>query len=118
MKKFLVLAMVLLAFGTALAANPFDKKDKGDSGKLLTGRVSDKQDNPLEGAVVYLSNTRTHAVKTFICSADGVYRFPALSQNDDYEVYAQLKGKKSDTKTVSQFDNRGQVMINLKIDTK
>ncbi len=118
MKKFLVFAMLLFTLGSAFAANPFDKKDKGDSGKLLTGRVTDKQDNPLESAVVYLSNTRTHAVKTFICGADGLYRFPALSQNDDYELYAQLKGKKSDTKTVSQFDNRSQVNINLKIDTK
>ena len=118
MKRFLVCAMLLLTIGTAFAASPFEKKDKGDAGKLLTGRVTDKQDNPLPSAVVYLSNTRTRAVKTFICGADGVYRFPSLSQNDDYEVYAQLKGKKSDTKTVSQFDNRGQVMINLKIDTK
>jgi hypothetical protein len=118
MKRWLALAMLVAVFGTAFAANPFEKKDKGESGKLLSGRVTDKQDNPLESAVVYLSNTRTHAVKTFICSADGVYRFPALSQNDDYEVYAQLKGKKSDTKTVSHFDNRSQVMINLKIDMK
>ena len=43
---------------------------------------------------------------------------PALSPNVDYEVYAQYQGKKSDTKTVSQFDSRAQVNINLRIDTK
>jgi hypothetical protein len=48
--------------------------------------------------------------------ADGIYRFPALSLNVDYEVYAQYNGRKSDTKTVSQFDNRQTVNINLKID--
>ena len=47
---------------------------------------------------------------------DGQYHFPALSPNIDYEVYAQFNGKKSDTKTVSQFDNRQQVNINLKVD--
>ncbi|HZQ67978.1 MAG TPA: carboxypeptidase-like regulatory domain-containing protein [Terriglobales bacterium] len=118
MKRCLAFAMLLLMVGTAFAASPFDKKDKGNSGKLLTGRVTDRDDNPLPSAVVYLSNTRTRAVKTFICGADGAYRFPALSQNDDYEIYAQLKGKKSDTKTVSQFDSRSQVNINLKIDTR
>jgi len=41
-----------------------------------------------------------------------------LSPNIDYEVYAQYNGRKSDTKTVSQFDNRNQVNINLKVDTK
>jgi hypothetical protein len=36
----------------------------------------------------------------------------------DYEVYAQYKDRKSDTKTVSQFDTRPTVNINLKIDMK
>ena len=118
MRKCLTVAMLILFVGLAFAANPFDKKDKGDNGRLLTGKVTDRQDNPLSDAVVCLSNPRTRAVKTFIVEADGVYRFPALSPNIDYEVYAQYKGKKSDTKTVSQFDNRGQVNINLKVDTR
>jgi hypothetical protein len=80
--------------------------------------VIDRQDNPVPSAVVYLSNTRTRAVKTYIAGADGMYRFPALSPSIDYEVYAQYNGHKSDTKTVSQFDNRQQVNINLRIDTK
>ncbi len=117
MRKYAAVAMLLLFVGLALAASP-DKKDKGDNGRLLTGRVTDRQENPLPDAVVYLSNPRTQAVKTFIVGPDGTYRFPALSPNIDYEVYAQFKGKKSDTKTVSQFDNRQQVNINLKIDTR
>jgi hypothetical protein len=36
----------------------------------------------------------------------------------DYEVYAQYNGHKSDTKSVSQFDDRSQVYIDLKIDTR
>jgi len=117
MRKYAAVAMLLLFVGLALAASP-DKKDKGDNGRLLTGRVTDRQENPLPDAVVYLSNPRTRAVKTFIVGPDGTYRFPSLSPNIDYEVYAQFNGKKSDTKTVSQFDNRQQVTINLKIDTR
>jgi hypothetical protein len=118
MRKYLAVAMLLLFVGLAMASSPFDKKDKGDNGRLLTGRVTDRQDNPLPNAVVYLSNPRSRAVKTFITGPDGTYRFPALSPNIDYEVYAQLNGKKSDTKTVSQFDNRQLVNINLKIDNR
>lgn len=121
MKRYPVVALVLLLLVglAALAAPSYPKdKDKGESGRLLTGRVVDHQDNPLSDAVVYLSNTRTRAVKTYIVGPDGTYRFPALSLNIDYEVYAQYKGKKSDTKTVSQFDDRQQVSINLRIDTK
>jgi hypothetical protein len=54
-------------------------------------------------------------VKTYIVSQDGNYRFPSLQPNIDYEVYAQHDGQKSDSKTVSQFDDRTQVTINLKI---
>ena len=120
MKKHGVVALaILLTIVVVTAGLPAFAKDKsGDSGRLLTGRVSDKQDAPLASSVVYLANTRTRAVKTFIVGADGMYRFPALSPNVDYEVYAQFKDHKSDTKTVSQFDTRPTVNINLKIDTK
>jgi hypothetical protein len=118
MKTYRVVAVVvLLLAGLAAMASPYEK-DKGDAGRLLMGRVLDHGDNPLPSAVVYLSNPRSRAVKTYIVGPDGVYRFPALSPNIDYEVYAQYNGRKSDTKTVSQFDNRQQVNINLKIDAK
>jgi hypothetical protein len=107
---FLVLAAI---FASALP----DNKDK-NVGRLLLGKVLDQQDNPLPDAVVYLTNTRNRAVKTYIVGADGTYRFPALSAAIDYEVYAQYKGRKSDAKSVSQFDDRSQVYIDLKIDTR
>jgi hypothetical protein len=91
-----------------------DKKDKS-AGRLLFGKVLDRQDNPLPDAVVYVTNTRTRAVKTYIVGSDGSYRFPALSSAVDYEVYAQYKGRKSDTKAVSQFDDRSQVYMDLKV---
>ncbi len=102
--------LVLSVTGSAL-----DKKD-AQLGRLLSGKVLDQQDNPVVSAIVYLTNTRTHAVKTYIVGQDGTYRFPGLS-NVDYEVYAQFNNHKSDTKSVSQFDDRSQVYIDLKIDT-
>ena len=94
-----------------------DKKDKA-VGRLLFGKVLDPQDNPLPDAVVYVTNTRTRAVKTYIVGPDGTYRFPALSTAVDYEVYAQYKGHKSDTKSVSQFDDRSQVYVDLKVNIR
>jgi protocatechuate 3,4-dioxygenase beta subunit len=114
-----VVVLALLLASLAIASVPVDAKDKSaDSGRLLTGRVVDRQDAPIPNAVVYLANTRTRGLKTFITGQDGVYRFPALSPNVDYEVYAQFNAHKSDTKTVSQFDTRPQLNINLRIDTK
>jgi hypothetical protein len=107
---------ILLVFSLAASAAP-DKKDK-QVGRLLFGKVLDPQDNPVPDAVVYVTNTRTRAVKTYIVGKDGSYRFPALSSAIDYEVYAQFDGKKSDTKSVSQFDDRSQVYLVLKVDPR
>src|SRR5579863_235005 len=115
--KIIVLACALLALLTAASSATPDKKDKA-VGRLLFGKVLDPQDNPLPDAIVYVTNTRTRAVKTYIVSTDGTYRFPALSTAVDYEVYAQYKGHRSDTKSVSQFDDRSQVNMNLKIDAR
>src|SRR5438045_5877125 len=104
---------ILLVFSLAASAAP-DKKDK-QVGRLLFGKVLDPQDNPVPDAVVYVTNTRTRAIKTYIVGKDGSYRFPALSSAIDYEVYAQFDGKKSDTKSVSQFDDRSQVYLVLKV---
>jgi hypothetical protein len=121
MKRMLgaaVLVAVLAVLAMAAPPPQFSRAPKGDNTRLLTGKVLDRGDNPLPNAVVYLTNARTRAVKTYIAGQDGSYRFPALQPGIDYQVYAQLSGKKSDTKSVSQFDDRQQVSINLKIDTK
>src|SRR5712671_246800 len=126
MKKAIIAASVLLGlsasvFSTSVLAAPaqlFGRDSKQDKTRLLTGKVLDGGDNPLPNAVVYLTNTHTRTVKTYIVGPDGAYRFPALQPSIDYEVYAQYNNRKSGTKTVSQFDDRSQVYISLKVDTK
>ncbi len=110
-----VSCVLLGVMGAVAHASP-DKKDRS-SGRLLFGKVLDPQDNPLADSIVYLTNTRTRAVKTYIVGKDGTYRFPALSTAIDYEVYAQYKGLKSETKSVSQFDDRSQVYLDLRVNT-
>ena len=116
MKRTLVVALTAGLVSLCTFAYPSEKKT--DNSRILMGRVTDRQESPLANAVVYLTNTRTRAVKTYIVGQDGAYRFPSLAPNIDYEVYAQYNGHKSDTKTVSQFDTRQQLSINLKVDTR
>ncbi|HEY3615904.1 MAG TPA: carboxypeptidase-like regulatory domain-containing protein [Candidatus Sulfotelmatobacter sp.] len=115
--KVAAIACALLVAWGAVSSVAADKKDKA-VGRLLFGKVLDPQDNPLPDAVVYVTNTRTRAVKTYIVGPDGTYRFPALSTAVDYEVYAQYNGHKSDTKSVSQFDDRSQVYVDLKVNPR
>jgi Carboxypeptidase regulatory-like domain len=125
MKQRYVFAMAVLcsaislrAVSSAMAAESaiagFDQRSREEL-RALTGRVHGDQDRPIADAVVYLKNTKTLVVKTYITEANGTYRFPALSSNVDYEVHAEYKGGRSDTKTLSSFDSRKQAIINLKV---
>jgi len=118
-RSAVTLGMLLFIGILTISAGGATPKDKDRTvGRMLTGKVLDKKDNPVVNAVVYLANTRTHAVKTYIVGPDGSYRFPELAANVDFEIYAQYKGQKSDTKAVSQFDDHRQINIVLRIDVK
>lgn len=84
--------------------------------KVVTGKVVDKGGAPVRNAVVYLKDDRTMAVKSFLASEDGSYRFAQLSQGTDYDLWAEADGKKSGTRTVSSFDSKTTVTMTLKID--
>jgi len=115
--RALVMWSLTLVMLSALAVVPALAKEKDTTpGRLLTGKVMDKDDNPVVNAVVYVTDTRSRAVKTYIVGNDGAYRFPALAANVDYEIYAQVNGKTSDTKKMSQFDDRKAVNIVLRIE--
>jgi hypothetical protein len=120
MKKLLVIIAAALAFSLVppsafSAAEPAGFEDPQDRTRTLSGHVFDCHDQALQKAVVYLKNTKSLAVKTYITDPDGGYHFPALSPNVDYEVYAECNGARGDTKTLSAFDNRKRVNITLRV---
>jgi len=92
-----------------------EHKQPKPTSKTVSGTVTDKADKPIAGAVVYLKNSKTLAVKSIFTSDAGSYRIPQVALNTDYEVWAEKDGKKSDIKTVSQFDDRFTPTINLRI---
>src|SRR5438270_2902642 len=95
---------------------PPPEKQKGPQLRSINGRVTGSGETPLKDAIVYIKNTRTLAVKTYIADDAGKYQFNALLPSVDYEIFAESKGNKSGTKTLSSFDSRKDVTINLHID--
>lgn len=83
--------------------------------RTVEGTVLDANDNALPRAIVYLKNARSHSVRTYIAGDDGKFNFHAVDPNVNYELYAEYQGKKSSTRTVSSFDSRPEIHMDLKV---
>lgn len=113
--------VALLALGLAVSLPAQDKKEKERREaqlRTVRGTVTDRDENPVAAAVVYLKNVKTQVVKTSIANDDGTYRFSGLDPNVDYEVHAEHEDRASPTRTVSSFDSRKEIVIQLKLSKK
>jgi len=115
------LALLLIAT-LSMAAKPQDKDKEAAkheaSLKTVRGLVTDKAESPIPASVVFLKNARTNAIRSYISDDAGNYRFSGLDPNIDYEIHAEKDGAKSQTRTVSSFDSKKEIVLNLKIDKK
>jgi hypothetical protein len=114
-KRLFPALIVLLLALPFLAASPYAAAQSGQ--KAVEGKVVGSSNKPQSGAIVYLKNTKTDEIKSFISVADGTYRFGQLSPDVDYEIWAEYNGRKSNTKTISSFDSKKLLDYRLKVDT-
>jgi hypothetical protein len=116
----IVLSLMLLGVGwiAASVSLPTAGVAQQQAQRVLEGKVEDKAGAPIKGAVVYLKDGHTLAVRSCIADDAGSYRFGQLSQNVDYSLWAEYPagGKKSAVKSISSFDTKTQITMILKID--
>jgi hypothetical protein len=86
--------------------------------RVVQGKVVDKSETGLKGATVFLKDGHTLAVRSYVASDDGSYRLGQLATSADYQLWAEVDGKKSSVKNISSFDTRSEFNITLKIDIK
>ena len=73
---------------------------------------------PAEGAVVYLENPQSLAIKSYLTEANGQFHFANISPQTDYEVWAEQNGVESKHKFISQFSSHSKFVFTLKLQPK
>lgn len=96
-----------ITFGVAHAQN-LGQRNVG-------GLVLDANSAPVQGATVFLKNTKTKSIRSYTSSSGGNFRFAQVTMSDDYDLWAEKDGKKSPTKTVSSWDARKDFETELKL---
>ena len=113
----LVSALTFAAAAPAVIVTvPAIAQDRGPAQRIVQGKVQSKDGVAAKGAVVYLKDTRGATVKSFIADENGNYRFVQLSQNTDYDLWAAANGQRSKTRTISSFDTKAELNIDLKLE--
>jgi Carboxypeptidase regulatory-like domain len=110
------LATALLCVSMAMAQSK--KKGSDDESRTVQGTVTMADGSLAAGAEVQLKNTKTLQVRSYVTQKEGTYFFHGLNSNTDYEVKARVGDTWSSTRTVSSYDSRKDVRMDLKVNPK
>ena len=91
------------------------KKGKAPTTRTVSGKVTDENGQPLDGALVTLTDTKTNNKLTFITKKEGRYDFEDLSFNIDYVLQARYKDQTGEPRRLSQYDHAPNVVRILQI---
>lgn len=81
--------------------------------RSLSGTVTDRQHEPLKGAVVLAENAVTMEVVSYVTNRDGKYNFKHLDGDIDYRLWVNFRGTKSKVRKLSQFDSNQPKIVNF-----
>lgn len=82
--------------------------------RVVNGSVLDASSAAVSGATVFLRNSKTKSIRSYTSTKDGRFRFAQVDMSQDFDLWAEKQGKKSDTKTISSWDTRKAVETELK----
>jgi len=108
-------ALGILLFGFFSTFNGLEARAQNLGERTVSGAVLDGASNPVVGATVFLKNQKTKTIRSFTSIAKGHFYFAQVNKADDFDLWAEKNGKKSDVKTVSSWDARAQFVTDLKL---
>jgi hypothetical protein len=103
----------LVALGAGLLAGAVAVAQGG--GRIVRGQVLDEKGETVAQAIVHLKNKSTNDTVTMVANGEGRFQFNDVDMKGDYKIHAELKGKKSRQRSISQFDTRPIVVVNLRL---
>jgi hypothetical protein len=109
----LALGAIPAGSGCALSAPAAWGQNTGE--RTVSGTILNESSQPVVGATVFLKNEKTKAIRSYISTANGHFRFSQVDMSVDFDLWAELNGEKSATKTVSSWDDRKDFISDLKI---
>jgi hypothetical protein len=83
--------------------------------RSVSGLVVDNDSAPVQGATVFLKNSKTKAIRSYTSASNGRFRFAQVNMTDDYDLWAEKDGKKTPTKTVSSWNASKEYETELKM---
>jgi len=93
----------------------FTKKDKNKDRSIrdLVGLVLNPDRQPVPGALVRLRETNTGTSREMVTDAKGMYRFSGLKRDLIFQVSAEFKGRKTNMRSLTPFDERDEPNLDL-----
>jgi len=109
------LAVWALLAALTLVASVSTARAQNIGQRSVGGLVVDADSAPVQGATVFLKNSKTKAIRSYTSASNGRFRFAQVTMTDDYDLWAEKDGKKSPTKTVSSWNASKEYETELKL---
>jgi hypothetical protein len=116
----LVVLTLAAAPGFTVAAGAWGSGAAAETTKVpklrtIEGMVCRDDGKPVQGAVVYLQDSKSLTVKSYLSDEQGEFHFRRLSMSADFDLWAEMNGKRSKTKSISQFNSKTDLKYRLKV---
>jgi len=111
---FALLMAGLLPLGSGLIG-PFAAQAQNLGQRAVMGAVVDANSVPVAGATVFLRDVKSKNIRSYTSVERGRFRFASVNMAEEHELWAEKGGKKSAVKTISPWEARKEIEVELKL---
>jgi hypothetical protein len=97
------------------SAAPFAAEAQNMGLRVVSGYVSDADGNLVVGATVFLKDLKSKNIRSYSSAERGRFRFANVNMTEDHDLWAEKDGKKSAVKSISTWDARKEIDLELRL---